>query len=185
MSSTTTKITVEEFLKLPQDGIERWLINGEVWEFDPMPYRNRFHSRVVTRVSKFLDNWLDRQPEPRGTVLSGDAGVRLGNDIVGIDVVYLSPEVLAAQTEETTIIEGVPLLAVEVLSPSNTQEDINDKLSTFKRAGIALIWLVDPVSRTVTVHRLRRKPQMFNDEETLTAEPELPGFSVAVAQLFA
>src|SRR5690242_1140644 len=91
-------MTTEEFLALPDDGVERWLIRGELREFPggnlqgkAMTVRNRWHSRVMTRMAKFLDNWLDGQPEPRGSVLCGEAGVRLSHDpesVVGVDVVY-------------------------------------------------------------------------------------------------
>src|SRR5205823_6045571 len=87
-------MTTEEFLALPDDGVERWLINGVLRERrPPMTTRNRFHGRLMTRVSKFLDNWLDEQPPPRGWVTSGDTGVRLRRDpdcVVGIDVLYVS-----------------------------------------------------------------------------------------------
>ena len=85
-----------------------------------MPERNRFHSRTMTRVARFLDVWLDSQPEPRGQVLTGDAGVRLAEDpdtTLGVDVTYVSAEVMSLQTDEITIVSGVPILAVEILSP--------------------------------------------------------------------
>ena len=76
-----------------------------------MTLRNRFHSRILIRVGKFVDNWLDQQPPPRGQVLGGEAGVRLFRDpdtTVGIDVVYVSHEVIIQQTEESTLVDGVP-----------------------------------------------------------------------------
>ncbi len=51
------------------------------------------------------------------------------NTLVGIDVAYFSAEVLERQTDETTLIEGPPTLAIEVLSPSDRTEDIRDKVS--------------------------------------------------------
>ena len=132
-----------------------WLINGELWEM-PMTNRNRFHSRLMVRVGKLLDNWLDNQPEPRGAVLGGEAGVRLRNDpdtTVGVDVVYISAETLAQQTDESTIIDGLPVLIVEILSPSDTQEIIKQKMDTYLGVGMPLIWVIDPHDRTVTVYR--------------------------------
>src|SRR5262245_55737576 len=123
-------MTTEEMLALPATGVERWLIDGELRE-KPMTVRNRFHSRLTTRVARFLDVWLDEQPEPRGQVLSGEAGVRLQRDpdrTVGVDVVYVSAEVYARQTDATTLIEGVPVLAVEILSPSENMEEIDEKI---------------------------------------------------------
>ena len=178
------RITVEEFLALPDDGIDRMLIDGRLVEMG-MTRRNRWHSRVVTRVAKFLDNWLDGQPEPRGEVQTGDAGFcLLSETVVGIDIAYVSAEVLAQQTDESTIVQGIPVLAVEVLSPSDTLENIKLKMKKYRRAKVPLVWLIDTDDRTVTVYRLGEKPKLVDDTMELSGEPELPGFSVAVARLF-
>src|SRR4026207_2044674 len=80
------KMTEDEFLALPDDGIERWLIDGKVMEFGEMTKRNRFHSVAMARITKFLDNWLDTRPEMGGEVLCGEAGVCLpGGKVVGVD----------------------------------------------------------------------------------------------------
>src|SRR5271167_328605 len=105
MATVTTPMTTAELLAMPDDGVERWLVEGELREM-PMTKRNRFHSRLMVRVGKLLDNWLDEQPEPRGAILGGEAGVRLRQDpdtTVGVDVVYVSAETLARQTDESTI----------------------------------------------------------------------------------
>jgi Uma2 family endonuclease len=179
-------MTTEELLALPDDGMERWLIRGELRE-KPMTVRNRFHSRALIRVGQLLANWLDQQPEPRGQVLGGEAGVRLRrtpDSTVGVDVIYVSAEVAARQTDDTTLIDGVPVLAVEILSPSDTVEEIDEKVDSYLTAGVALVWVLDPHDRTVTVYRPDARPQLFNDEQELTGEPHLPGFRAPVARLF-
>jgi Uma2 family endonuclease len=166
--------------------MDRWLIRGELRE-KPMTVRNRFHSRIMVRAAKLLDNWLDTQPEPRGSVLGGEAGCKLRRNpdtTVGIDVVYISAEVAAAQTDETTLIEGVPILAVEILSPNDVVQDIDNKIAEYLAAGVALIWVIDPSDRTVLVYQPREEPTLFNVKQELTAEPHLPGFRIAVARLF-
>jgi Uma2 family endonuclease len=172
---------------MPEDGVDRWLIQGHLRE-KAMTLRNRTHSRVMIRVGKFLDNWLDSQPEPRGVVLCGEAGVRLRRDpdsTVGIDVVYVSAEVAAHQPENTTLIDGVPVLAVEILSPTDTVEEIPEKIKVYLAAGLALVWVIDPYLRTVQVIRLGVEPETVNAKQELSGEPQLPGFRVNVAQLFA
>ncbi len=57
--STAALMTTEQFLALPEDGIERNLIRGVVRE-KPMTRRNRFHTFVVTRIARILDQWLVR-----------------------------------------------------------------------------------------------------------------------------
>jgi Uma2 family endonuclease len=180
-------MTTEELLALPEDGMERWLIDGQLRE-RPMTRRNRWHSRIMVRVGKFLDNWLDQQPEPRGSVLFGEAGCRLRRDpetTLGIDVVYIPPEVAAHESDETTMIDGVPVLVVEILSPNDTQEQIDERIDAYRSAGVALIWIIDPHDRTVLIYRPGAEPELVNIRQELTAEPHLPGFRVPVAQLCA
>ena len=153
-----------------------------------MTVRNRFHSRLMTRLSKILDNWLDRQPQPRGSVLCGEAGVRLKRDpdtTVGIDVVYISAEVAARQTDETSLIDGIPTLAVEILSPSDVKREIDEKLDAYAAAGVPLVWIVNVRDKTVLVYRDGGQPELFNLQQELSAEPHLPGFRAAVADIFA
>ena len=182
----TPLMTTEELLSLPEDGVDRWLIQGQLRE-KPMTVRNRFHSRIMARITRFLDEWVDLQAEPRGSVLCGEAGVRLRKDpdsTVGVDVVYVSAEVAARDSEETTLIEGVPILAVEILSPSDQQEDINEKIDDYLAVGVALVWIVNPHHRTVEIFRPGAEPELVNVRQELSGEPHLPGFRVAVAKLF-
>jgi Uma2 family endonuclease len=184
--ATPPLMTTDEMLALPDNGTERWLIQGQLRE-RPMTIRNRWHSRIMTRVGKFLDNWLDQQPEPRGLVLCGEAGVRLRRDpdtTVGVDVVYVSAEVAARESEDTSLIDGVPILAVEILSPRDVEVDTNEKIDVYLRAGVRLVWVVDPHHRTVEIFRPGAEPEQVNVRQELSGDPELPGFRVPVAQLF-
>lgn len=186
MATATTSITAEELLAMPADGRERWLIAGELRE-RPMTVRNRFHSRAMICVGTELELWRRQQPSPRGQVLGGEAGVRLSRDpetMVGVDVVYVSADVIVRQTEETTLIEGVPTLAVEILSPNDTIEEIHEKIAVYQAAGVPLVWVINPYDRTVMMYRPDAEPESFNVREELSGEPHLPGFRVPVARLF-
>src|SRR5947199_9096262 len=104
-----------------------------------MTVRNRWHSRIMVRVAYVLEGWLDRQPEPRGSVLCGEAGCRLRRNpdtTVGIDVVYISAEVASRESEDTTLIDGVPVLVVEILSPNDTLDQIDEKVDDYLQAGV-------------------------------------------------
>jgi Uma2 family endonuclease len=179
-------MTTEELLAMPEDGIERWLINGELRE-KPMTIRNFMHTGTTTRVAQFLANWLDGQARPRGRVLTGDAGVRLNPETettFGVDILYLSAELAATLGRTSRIVEGVPTLAVEILSPSNTVDELSEKRTAMLEAGVSLVWFIDPDAKTVVVYRPDAKPQLFNEDQELIAEPHLPGFRVSVSKLF-
>lgn len=178
--------TTEEMLALPENGYERELIEGRLWE-KPKTRRNRWHSRASARIGYLLEDWLVRQPEPRGEIVTGDAGFRLGRDpdtSVGIDLAYVSAELVRATPQDAPYFEGAPVLAVEILSPSDQREEITEKVRAYLKAGVALVWLVDTDFRSVTVHRPEAGPELFNVQQELSGEPHLPGFRVPVAKVF-
>ena len=179
-------MTTEELLKLPDNGTLRELYDGELKE-TPVSRRGRRHSRTMATICAVLRRWLEAQPLPRGEVLAGDAGFRLKRNpdtTVGVDVAYLSPRMVASIPSDAYLVEGAPVLAVEVLSPSDQHDEVSAKVRHYLSAGVELVWIVDPEFQTVTVHQPRAKPQMFNDTQELSGDPHLPGFRVAVAELF-
>ena len=178
--------TTDDLLLFPKDNIDRWIIGGKLRE-KPMTRRNRFHAKTEARIALLLGNWLLRQPKPRGEVHSGEIGCILRRDpetSVGIDVAYFSADVVAAQTKATTMMDGVPTVAVEILSPSDTQDETDEKVGAYLSASVAHVWVVNTRYRTVTVYRPGVPPVLRNETDDLTAEPELPGFAVPVAEVF-
>ena len=189
IAETPRTMTVEDLLAMPDDGVERWLIRGELRENpgNDMNRRNPDHSGVMTRVASRLDRWLETQPAPRGRVYTGDAHFKLRPDSltgVGIDVAYVSAELRARTPKGRKVIEGVPVLAVEIYSPSDVHADLSEKIQEYLDAGVKLVWLVDPAFETVQVYSKNAEPQLFNRTQQLSAEPHLPGLVIAVADLF-
>ena len=183
----TPLMTTEELLALPNDGIDRWLIQGQLRE-KPTTVRNRTHSRIMARISYLLEKWLGSQPEPRGQVLCGEAGCRLRrypDTTVGMDVVYIAANLAQQESEDTTLIDGVPILIVEILSPSDTIEEIDEKIDLYQKAGVPVVWVIDSHDRTVAIYRPGMATEVANIRQELTAEPHLPGFRVAEAEVFA
>jgi Uma2 family endonuclease len=178
-------LTAEDLMELPDDGVERDIIRGEVRE-QPMTRRNPDHSGVEAMIGHSLANWLEAQPAPRGRVHSGEAAFRLRRDpesFVGIDVAYVSAEMAAPRPRKLKFYDGPPVLAVEILSPSDEHEKVVEKVGLYLEVG-TVVWLVDPDFRTVSVHRAGQPVALLNDAQELVGDPELPGFRVAVARLF-
>jgi Uma2 family endonuclease len=186
MRTVTPEMTTAKMLALPENGKERELIRGELRERE-MTRRNRLHAATQSRIVQKLRNWLDQQPDFEGDILSGEVGIILAEDpdtTVGIDVALFSLEVLQQQTDQTRLVRGVPILAVEILSPNDKHDEIREKIMEYRRTGVKLIWEVDPDFQTIRVHRQAQEPVMFNRSQTLTGDEALPGFEVAVADLF-
>ena len=187
MSTITTapSMTSEELLALPDDGVDRELIRGQLRERE-MIRRNPRHSRATIRLARFLDLWLDEQQLGKGEVLGGDAAFRLIKDpetTVGIDLAYVSEELSSRTPDAAFLIDGPPVLAVEILSPSDKHEDVVEKLQLYLESGVAVVWIVDPDLRHVTVYRPGQDEVHFAASKELVGDPELPGFRVKVADL--
>lgn len=179
-------MTMEQFLALPDDGVDRDLIRGKLLE-SPISYRGKRHTRTTSQLDFLLRRWLLTLPMPRGDVLVGDQAFRFRHNpdsIIGTDIAVISPELAALLPEDAFIIEGVPLLAVEILPPSDIRERIADKILEYLSANVPFVWIVDPVFRTVTVYRPDAKPAMFNEDHELLGDPHLPGLRISVAEIF-
>ena len=196
MTTTTTDppeklMTTEEFLALPDDGIERMLIRAVVHEIGPgggeLTRRAPAHGFAVSNVTGVLGNWAVALQKPRGRVYCGGTPFRIrhGPDtLVDIDVAYVDADVAERTPKNAVIVEGASILAVEVLSPSDKLEYIWAKVQDYLDAGTQYVWVVDPGFETVSVYRPDVPPTMLNADQELTAEPHLPGFRCRVGELF-
>ncbi len=186
MATTSSLMTAEELLALPDDGIDRELINGELREY-PMTTRGMPHSTVMANLGGLLYIWFKQQPRPRGRLVVGDARVRVHRDpdtFVGVDIAYIAADLAAQTAEDAKFLDGVPVLAIEILSPSDTVEEIGEKVDAYLNAGVSLVWEVSPKYKAVTVHRPGMPPELFNVTQELTAEPHLRGLRIPVAEVF-
>ena len=206
-ASTRPKVlmTVEEFFALPDDGVHRELIRGELrivrqesWDDPdaplipvaraerPMTVRNRMHCRVEAKFAMFLGIWVEAQPEPRGEVLSGECGFRLGGpgtSAIGIDVALVTAEMKASIPPGQSIYDGPPLLAVEILSPYDTQKAIAEMIDLYLESGV-LLWIAHPDLRAISVHRIGEVTGLFNEAQDLVGDPYISGFRVPVSRFF-
>ena len=78
-----------------------------------------------------------------------------------------------------------PDLAIEIVSSSNRRRDLIDKVNQFLDAGSRLVWVVNPIRKTVTVYRSRTDVTVLRLEDTLDGGDVLPGFTLPVSRLFA
>jgi Uma2 family endonuclease len=75
-------------------------------------------------------------------------------------------------------------LAVEVISPSDKRADIAQKQSLYAKAGVPLVWWVDPERREVTVYRLGQTPEVIEATGVLDGGDVLPGFTLELRAIF-
>ena len=79
----------------------------------------------------------------------------------------------------------VPDLIVEVLSKGNTSKEMNRKLGEYFRAGVRLVWYVNPKQRTVRVYTAPDRSTLLREDQSLDGDDVLPGFSLSIRDWFA
>lgn len=89
-----------------------------------------------------------------------------------------------ADQPATGFFEGAPDLAIEVISPSETVDDVESKVIDFLEAGTQLVWLIYPRTQTVTVYRSLTDIEILTIEDKLDGGVLLPGFSVPLKEIF-
>ena len=180
------RMTVEEFLALPEDeNVHRELIGGVLYE-DDMTVRSRRHCRSESLIATRLQNGV-WENKGRDCVCSGEAGVVLkpGESAVGADVLVIDrADYDRAEAEQQQYFDCTPLMVVEVLSPSDQHMRVVDKIDKYVEAGTPLVWLADPQHRTITAYRPGQKPVFFEADDPINADPAIPNFSVPTSHLF-
>jgi Uma2 family endonuclease len=177
----TTKLwTVEDVQELPDDDYRYALIRGELHRMPPPMPR---HGRVVMVIGAHLYRFVS---ERRLGVVYDQSGfvIERGPDTL------LAPDLSFVQRgrvpqDEDIYPELAPDLVVEVTSPSQSGPSIGEKLALYREAGVRMIWVVDPIRRTVRVYRLDGSELLVTEADELDGEDVLPGFRLPVAEIFA
>ena len=188
MTTAEKLYTSEEFAALPRDVIQGCeLIDGRIvkkhiWDGEEqvMTHGMASHMRVVRLIWRGLDSAAVQSA--LGEAYS-EPTIRVGSDRSRSrrpDVAVIFGKL---PTEDDDLLELVPAMAVEVVSPNNTAVDTFGKVEEYLAAGVLLAWLVFPNSRTVIAFRSDRT-EVFRPGDTVTAEPVLPGFAHPVIDLF-
>lgn len=121
-----------------------------------------------------------------GVVLAGSAMMRLAPGVVRIpDASYFAwSRFPGRRLPDDPVCEIVPDLAMEIISPANTPEEMTRKLKEYFDAGVRLVWYVYPVQREVHVFRSAEDCAVLRDGDTLEGGDVLPGFSLSLTTFF-
>lgn len=76
-----------------------------------------------------------------------------------------------------------PDLAIEVVSPNDKIYELDEKLEDYHAAGVKLVWVINPNSRIMRIHRLDDTVEQSKENDTLTGDSVLPGFSILVKDM--
>jgi Uma2 family endonuclease len=181
MSTSTHLMTAEDLLKL--DGPYCYeLVKGELLT---MPLPGYKHGAVTMSLAGPLH--VHVQANNLGVVVAAETGFILERNpdtVLGPDIAFIRNERISTSLPDGYL-EVAPDLAVETFSPSQSRPMMERKASRWLEYGVVEVWLVDPKTRTVDIRRATGANQLLREGDDLTAGDLVPGFRIAVNEIFA
>jgi Uma2 family endonuclease len=182
MAISSRRMTAEELLALPDDGMRHELIAGELRTMAPSGY---LHGLVTVKFTVALAQYV--AAHDLGAVLGAETGCILARNpdtVRAADVTFVRRERLGAEVDDRGYWPGAPDLVVEVLSPGDRRGAVADKVATWLRSGAPMVVVVDPQRRTVAVHRADQPVTVLAEADTLDGADVVPGWTLPVRLLF-
>lgn len=173
--------TDEEFMALPEDGRYE-LVNGELVN---MGNSGMEHGEIGSFLGGSLSLYVRSNKLGRVCDSSTAFTLKSGNRR-SPDVSFVAKERLQGiRRLPRGYFQGSPDLAVEILSPSNTVEEIHDKIVEYFESETRLVWVIHPDEQYVLVYHSPSPDRLLRLNDVLDGEAVIPGFSLAIAELFA
>jgi len=172
--------TLEQFLDWePVDGFKYEWANGRIIAFEKMKKKHLYLIRRLNRV------FLTTTAHAQGGELIPEQDVMLTpNQMRRPDLAYFSTEQInhSLQPDE----EPIPAFVVEVISPTDDAENVEEKIGEYFQAGVEVVWHIYPMNHLVYVYTSsRRHVTVCLGDDRCSAAPVLPDFSLSVSELFA
>jgi Uma2 family endonuclease len=173
--------TDEAFMALPKDGHRYELVNGELVD---MGNSGMEHGEIGSLLGGLLAIYV--RQHKLGTVCDSSTAFALKNgNKRSPDVSFVSKERLKGlKRPPRGFFQGSPDLAVEILSPSNTVEEIHAKIVEYFENDTRLVWVIHPDEKYVLVYRAPEPERFLRPQDALEGDAIVPGFSMSVAELF-
>ena len=171
---TTTLLSFEEFEQLPSEPGKMELLDGELIRLPPAKFR---HAKITHRLYELLRSLVKN---PGAATAIGEVYMEMGYKMG--QRAWLQPDVSIAFLNQPSndYLEGAPLLAVEVISESNTAEQMDHKVKTYLANRSKEVWVVYPKTRGVWVFRSGHADEFRGSLRSDIA----PGLLIDLDQLF-
>ena len=174
-------MTAAQLLQLPDDGNCYELVRGELVAMAPAGF---LHGVIVDRIGRRIGDFVERHS--LGVSAAAETGFQIEHDTDTVrapDYAFISHERLSGRSPASGYAQVTPDLVVEVISPHDRQSDVDAKTAMWLDAGVRLVWVVDPVRRTVAAHHEHGTVATYGTADTLYGEPVPPGFTCPVADI--
>ncbi|HYF51689.1 MAG TPA: Uma2 family endonuclease [Planctomycetota bacterium] len=180
MGAVTKQWTEAELMALPRDGRKREFISGEIVV---SPAGGFLHGDVAVAIASLL--YAHVRARKLGYVFDGQTGFwMMSGNLLSPDVSFVAQSRFSGDERPTGFLHGAPDLAVEILSPSQSQKELDEKCRELLANGSRLVWIVSPLERSVRVLSREAAEQIRGERDTIDGGAVLPEFSVPVSDFF-
>lgn len=179
MASITQIITAQQLFEMPEhEHFE--LVQGELVPMSPPGFD---HGCIVLDIAAALREFAYSR---KLGLVAVEAGFCVSHDpdtVRSPDVAFVRAERIPSGGVRA-FFQGVPDLAVEVISPSDRASEVISKAQEWLQSGCIAVWVIDPETKTVSVYSNRPQTLFLSAKDTLTCEELLPGFRLLLAHVF-
>ena len=182
MSSTTRPMTADELLRLPRGKARYELVKGELITMSPA---GEEHGAVIMNLAVPLGHHI--KTNDLGVIYGAETGFKLSNNpdtVRAPDIAFVSRHRIERVGIKKGFREGAPDLAVEVLSPGDSFDEVYEKVEEWLAAGTVEVWIVSPKRRNVTVYRSLTDVRTYPENEEIAGGEVVPGFRCKVSEIF-
>ncbi len=173
------RYTIADLEAFPDDGKLRELVDGQIVEWDVTTQRHGFlETALAAELRAFV------RQHRLGKISSGEGMVRIlgsEHDARGADIAFFRRGNLPRDLDAAATIT-VPDLVVEIVSPSDRADRVLDKVEDWLRAGVRLLWYINPATEVTTVYRGNQISHVTADEP-LDGGDVLPGLQLRLRDL--
>ena len=182
MRTRKTSFTAEELSRLPRGRCRYELVEGELFQMPPAGGR---HGSVAMRIGILLGSHV--MGNQLGEVFAAETGFILRHDpdtVRAPDACFIAGDRLPPGELAAGYFDIMPDLAVEVLSPNDRPREVQDKVDDWLLAGVRLVWVINPATRTAMVYQATAGPLEVPEEGSLDGAEVVPGFTCQIRELF-
>ena len=175
-----TYVTADELYAMPDDGFRYELVRGELVK---MPPAGAMHGSIESEFNFHLRSYV--KSSRLGEVFGSDTGFQLAPDhVLAPDASFVSQSRIPASGLPERFFPGAPDLAVEVISPSERERHISEKIDDYLQYGCKMVVVIRPRTRRVEVHTPNRDVQILESGDVLDGGDAVPGWQLPVNDIF-
>lgn len=181
-TSAQRLLTAEEFAALPLAGLRSELVEGEL---RAMPPTFEDHGEITMRLSVILGRHVLSQR--LGKLYAAETGFLIARDPDSVrapDIAFIQQSWLPVARSAPRWVPIIPDLVVEVTSSNDRPAEVDARVAMWLAAGVRLVWVVNPQSRTVEIHRSGAPAMTLTEADTLDGADVVAGFATPVADIF-